>query len=527
MSSENLSKSIRQLQTLDKLYITDSFMYDMLHSYIQNNLPNIMKNIKNSNDERVSRNNELNVEFHTFIRKYLNENKYFYVSATEKFYVYDGINYKVTNEDAILHHILTTITKERSLLTWKYKTKVTLMKTIKENSLLDSVPESITIQNVINALYPTLFSTKCAAKYFLTVLGDNMLRKNNNHIHYVPLYSKTFIRELNNLAQDIIGHSNTNTFKLKYHEDHDYSNCRIINIHETVKYENIWKRIIGENGIDIICVSLHYSSRFCNADTFMSSHSDNFDNQIHYLKNNSKNDIINAFAQEYFIEITDDTNTTEWKDIFFLWNHFLSKHRLPNIMYQSEFSNLFSSVLAKNHNTTDNNFTGLFSKFLPSAQSFVTFWNQTMVENPYENFLEIDEIREIFKIWNKTNDNLSNQQILDIISYFFPDVCMENDKHIHEYVCSLWNKGEQIENILGKYRIHYTENALDGDKTIHDVYVYYCIYVNTTIHDSPYNSLIVDKSYFESYVQKYLSPYVDNNYISSIWFNEYIDREEK
>ena len=67
------------------------------------------------------------------------------------------------------------------------------MKTIKENSLLDSVPESITIQNVINALYPTLFSTKCAAKYFLTVLGDNMLRKNNNHIHYVPLYSKTFI----------------------------------------------------------------------------------------------------------------------------------------------------------------------------------------------------------------------------------------------------------------------------------------------------------------------------------------------
>jgi len=234
MSSENLSKSIRQLQTLDKLYITDSFMYDRLHSYIQNNLPNIMKNIKNSNDERVSRNNELNVEFHTFIRKYLNENKFFYVSATEKFYVYDGINYKVTNEDAILHHILTTITKERSLLTWKYKTKVTLMKTIKENSLLDSVPESITIQNVINALYPTLFSTKCAAKYFLTVLGDNMLRKNNNHIHYVPLYSKTFIRELNNLAQDIIGHSNTNTFKLKYHEDHDYSNCRIINIHETV-----------------------------------------------------------------------------------------------------------------------------------------------------------------------------------------------------------------------------------------------------------------------------------------------------
>ena len=68
MSSENLAKSIKQLQTLDKLYINDDYMYDKLHSYIQNNLPNIMKNIKNSNNERILRNNELNVEFNTFIR---------------------------------------------------------------------------------------------------------------------------------------------------------------------------------------------------------------------------------------------------------------------------------------------------------------------------------------------------------------------------------------------------------------------------------------------------------------------------
>ena len=523
MSSNNLSDSIKQLQMLDKLYANDTFMHDKLHSYIKNNLPNIMNNIKNLNNERISRNNELNLEFNTFIGKYLNENKYFYVSATEKFYIYDGVNYKVTNEDSILHHILTTITKERNLLAWKYKTKVTLMKTIKENSLFDNVPESVTIQNVINALYPAIFPTKYAAKYFLIVIGDNILKKNNQHIHYVPLYSKTFIRDLNNLSQDMIGHSNTNTFKLKYHEDHDYSNCRIMNIHETVKYENIWKRIINESGIDLICVSLHYSSRFGNADSFLSSHTENFENQIHYLKNNSKTDIINSFAKEYFTEITDntrETNVTEWKDIYFLWNHFLNKHRLPSIMYQSEFSNLFTTTFNDNYHATNKNFFGLFSKFLPSAQSFVTFWNQTMVENPYENFLEIDEIREIFKLWNKTNDNLSNQQIIDIISYFFPDVCIENDKHIHEFVCSLWNKGTQIELIMENYKKYYIKNALDGDKTIHDAYIFYFNYVNTTIHTSPYDSLIVDKSYFEMYVTKYLSPYIDNNYISNVWFSE-------
>jgi hypothetical protein len=143
-----------------------------------------------------------------------------------------------------------------------------------------------------------------------------------------------------------------------------------------------------------------------------------------------------------------------------------------------------------------------------------------MVENPYEQFFEIDEMRKVFKIWNKTNDQLGNQQIIDIISHFFPDVCTENDKHVHEFVCSLWNKGEQIQIIIEKYKKFYTDNSLDGDKTINDAYVFYCNYVNTTTHDSPYNSLIVDKSYFEMHIKKILTPYIDNNYISSIWFNE-------
>lgn len=523
MSSDNLSKSIKQLQTLNKLYIGNDFMHDKLHSYIQNNLPNIMKNIMNSNDERVSRNNELNLEFHTFIRKYLNENKYFYVSVTDRFYIYDGINYKVTNEDAILHHILTTITKERNLLAWKYKTKVKLMKTIKDNSLLDNVPESVTIQNVINSLYPSIFSTKSAAKYFLTVLGDNVLKKNNQHIHYVPLFSKAFIRELNNLSQTMVGLSTTNTFKLKYHEDHDYSNCRVVNIHETVKYENIWKRIISEHGVDIICVSLHYSNRFGDADTFLSSHTENFDNQIHYLKNNSKDNIVKSFVNEYFTVIENgscDTKQTGWKDIYFLWNHFLNAYRLPSVMYHSEFTTLFINEFNSFYHPNDKSFSGLLSKFLPSTQSFVSFWDETMLENPYENNLEINEIRNIFKIWSKTNDNLSNEHIINIINYFFPDTFIENDKYIHEYVCSLWNKETQIKNALESYKRFSVEDALDGDKTIHNAYIYYCNYVNTTTHCSPYDSLIVDKSYFEMYVHKNLIPYIDNNYISSVWFNE-------
>ena len=46
MSTKELSKSIKQLQSLNALYKNDEYMCEKLHLYVQNNLPNIMKNIK-------------------------------------------------------------------------------------------------------------------------------------------------------------------------------------------------------------------------------------------------------------------------------------------------------------------------------------------------------------------------------------------------------------------------------------------------------------------------------------------------
>ena len=54
------------------------------------------------------------------------------------------------------------------------------MKRIKDNNLLKSVPESTTIQGVLDALYPCLFESKTEAKYFLCILGDALLKKNTN-----------------------------------------------------------------------------------------------------------------------------------------------------------------------------------------------------------------------------------------------------------------------------------------------------------------------------------------------------------
>jgi hypothetical protein len=135
-----------------------------------------------------------------------------------------------------MYTILSTISKDRNLLAWKQRTKLHIVKRIKENNLLKSVPESNTIQYIIDLLCPTLFSNRAEAKYFLTILGDNIFKKNGDTVHFITVNAKHFIREINNLCQLVVGVNLAQSFRHKYHE-HEYNNCRLVNINECVKNE--------------------------------------------------------------------------------------------------------------------------------------------------------------------------------------------------------------------------------------------------------------------------------------------------
>ena len=146
-------------------------------SFICQQLPILLQNIEKNHAEQAQRITELNAEQDTFIQGFLASNRYFYASPTENFFYYDGTNYANVTEDEIIHNVLSSISRDRSLMSWKYKTKSAIMKRIKENAIFTCIPESATIQSVLNSLYPATFATKAEAKYFLTVLGDNMLKK--------------------------------------------------------------------------------------------------------------------------------------------------------------------------------------------------------------------------------------------------------------------------------------------------------------------------------------------------------------
>ena len=148
--------------------------------------------------EKRKRLENLELSSNAYINDFLvnSEMHYMYIPKSEIFISYNGEEFKIINESEILHEILSGISQDKELQPWKYRIKTSIMKSIKEKSLFDIIPESHTIQFVLNHMSPLIFDTKEEAKYFLALLGDNILKKNSDHIHLIDLHAKDFITAL-------------------------------------------------------------------------------------------------------------------------------------------------------------------------------------------------------------------------------------------------------------------------------------------------------------------------------------------
>jgi hypothetical protein len=557
-----LEKAFGIIRELYEKYSDNHYMSERTHQYICNQLPNILENIRQTHEKNVLRIEEMTIEQDNFISNFLSNNQYFYISSTEKFFFYDGIHYKIISEDDILYHVLTSITRDRNLMSWKQLTKKYIMKRIKDHSLLKSIPESETIQNILNELLANIFTHKNEAKYFLTILGDNIFKKNNEIIHFIDPKAKPFIRELNNICQFLIGSNLSSSFKYKYHDNHEYSNCRLVKINASIKNDFVWVPLINNYMLDLICVACHYSIRFNNSDDYVTKHSNHhlFSKNVFYLKDIRPIDMVNKFVDEYLQITSSATNAKNivstqlftnkenekeksslvratqitWKNMQYLWKKFLDSKELPNIMFLQTLKHSLIERLKDVYNEDMDSFIGICSEHLPSIQQFLQFWTETVTTDENELDFEIEEIIVVFKQWCETKkemtSSLNDKQILDLINYYYPEIEIEKDKFICKIKCSLWDKQIDIQvaldNLKDTLRMkYYTEfnnpsnyervsSPIEGRNiSIYDAYNYYCRFFS-----SINGKLIVSKSYFERYIMELLCEYIiDSKYISSDW----------
>lgn len=556
-------------------YSNDDYMLTKTHNYICNQLPTFIDNIKRSHEERMVRLETMNNDKDLFIEYFLCTNRYFYVSVTEKYFYYDGLHYRLSKEDDILYNVWDSISKDGTLNSWKQRTKTNIMKRIKDSILLKSIPESYTIQFVLDLLYPTIFSTKIEAKYFLTIIGDNILKKNSNIIHYINTNAKHFIRELNIITQSVVNLGCSQTFKFKYHEHHSYNDCRLLNINDCIKSEAIWSNILNNYALDLICVASHYSLRYkCSDNVILNNSNDSeLNNKIFYLKNTNSEIIVDNFIGEYLqiIHINENQNNIgntqiSWKNMHYLWKQFLSSKNLPNIMFQQTLKTLLIEKIKTNYNEEHDIFTNICSKKLPDIQKFLKFWDENIENDDNEMNFEIEEIIFLFRTWcnfkKETMPSLNDKQLLDLISYYYPNIEIEKNKYICKIKCSLWDKQMDIqlalesmkESITSDYYKNinnsYNEstnnffthlNIYNGTPpteavppeiqvqplptnelilhrlksrniSIYDAYDYYCKF-----YSAP-EKQIVNKNYFEKYIFENLTEYIiDSKFISGEW----------
>ena len=492
------------LQFIDELYesnINDPYIMFKISQYITVQLPRNIESLKVSRIESQKRIQEKVSDQDNFIQTFLNTHSYFYSPSTERFFYYDGMVYSPYGEEDILNHIFVEASKERQLTTCKQRIKISTLKRIKENSLLKSIPNSGTIQSVINLIYPLFFSSKTQAKYFLTILGDGMLKKTQGLIYFITPHAKLFLKEINSYAQLYLGTHPAALFKYKYHE-HEYSNCRLVRILDTIKIDPLFYSFLNTRVLDILCVATHYSTRFRTADEYLTSYSNDDDlvDYSFYLKDRTPVDLIRNFCDEYIIR-KDSAPPCSWKTVQYLLKHFLESKCLPTVFFQNELISYFSENI--NYNPTTKIVTGIFSKYMPKIERFLQFWDENITILPISTNTEyeIDEILLLFKKWTSVKEGITEHEIFDLITHFYPSVETDNEKYLLNIKCLIWDKDRDLSEKISAIVV--TDESMIS---IYDAYDMYC---------KSANQMIVSKSFFEKYVFTNLRDFIiDEKFIS-------------
>ena len=472
---------------IDKMAIKYAINEPVLAKFINHvhQIPSILTTFEETLNQRTERKKVLTMTSDEFIEQFLSDSthNYFYNGAIDLFFEYDNVKYCKIEEDDIVYAALTTLQDYPELKPWKYKIKNQIIKRVKDRELLNSIPESCTIQNVIGVIYPAIFSSRDAAKHFLTILGDVLNKKNTNY-YFISARAKRFIQELSLQCGALFGiPSLTNVFKFKFYE-HTFSECRLLNVNEVGvraiklgEYSSPFKRSI----VDIMCVSSHYSKRFGSADSFLDSpycKDASLAAHCFYLKTNDELSIINKFVTTS-TEPCDNYNIT-WKKMHYLWKLFLEDENLPYIMFTNQLKTHLTSILAcktagdataddESSSSSDIVFTGITSKHLPIVSDFLMFWNETIIvisemcapttasREEEEDELEIDELAILFINYVKTKKpsqkNVNNLNITDelmhgLVKHFFSEIPIEDDKYIMNVTSRMWNKKKEIKHAL-------------------------------------------------------------------------------
>ena len=476
-----MNKSVQQLLNLFEENKHNKEVCDKITSFICNRLPIEIVCWKKELDK-----NKIKMEQTNFINCFLNDEQYYYIKETNTYIKYDNLNYSLISEDELLYFILSAVSKNKLLLSKKQMIKDIIIKEIKLNVFGSGIPESNTIQNIINYLYPVLFKTKSEAKYFLCILGDNILKKESKTSYITRSSYKIFLEHINNCFKDYYNYDIINNIYYDIKKITELDNARILDFKESIKNKGFWQHFLDQNVLNIVSIAIHYSQRYDNSEEYLQDKIED-KNKILYFKNNTKRDILEKFIYKYIVE--DEAEKITENELYYIWKLFLIEENIPCIFdlndhFFKAFNETYTKIKHKN-----NNYLNIFSEKLLIARQFNSFWKECMKEDKNEMI----EISEIFYFFKENNKNSSEGEIMFLIEYFYPYIKITNNKYIINHSCVLWNKKETIKNTIEEIKKKCDLNEI----TNINLYKKYCQYLK-----DEKNELVVNKTYFMDVIKE-------------------------
>lgn len=407
-----------------------------------------------------------------FIQDYSSKNPYFYIPECNLFLKYDNANYSIIDKNIIWYNLLSQLNHYPFLLKHKDSINKIFYQNIKKNILTSATPDSRTIQNIISFFQKFFCPDKDSVKYLLTIIGDSILKKDIQKIYITFNKITPFLHFFEDTLQEVLyGKQNlkknfiSKYFKTKYH-NHDYKNVRFINTNEIKICNILWdicKTFIEKNIYNIIVVACHYSYRYTNNENFIQNYCTNDEVKEYslYMNERERSDIVNDFIKHY-IHRNNNMNIRD-KEIYYLFECYLKELKVPKIMFHSEFR----EEMKKNVTYEDGYWKGVTSKYLDHIHYFLNSFFAVHFEvnhdTDYSSTYEISEIYQIFHLWNKSSIkpfsfDYKEENILNIITNFFPNIIIEENRILYGIYTKLWDKKNDLIKFMNeKASIDYNE----------------------------------------------------------------------
>lgn len=310
-NESRLSRYTALLDAILKRHSTQPIFINTLDVYM-NTLENAVERSMNDQLAREEQRALFEKLKNGFITEYLKTCPYYYLPDVKLFIEYQCETFGVVQESRIWSDIITTIEADESLIPYKYKIRTEILQQIRQRHIWRCTPESSTIQGVLNLMTSFFFPNKEVAKYFLTILGDDLLGKTSSkqitylstaridevistlsyqfsryvrhkihnvfkkNIHISNQTSTHLSEPITNSADEVLSESINSEGQIINLEIQPSSAClsnlRILQTRSDIPTSEYWEDHIRTKILDIISVAFHYSIRFENAENFLETY---------------------------------------------------------------------------------------------------------------------------------------------------------------------------------------------------------------------------------------------------------------